>query len=293
VADPGVLELIERRVLLLDGGTGSQYIAMGLEQGRAPEWWNLEHPDRVTAVHRGYVEAGSDIIQTNTFGGNPPKLESVGLGGRCREVNTRAAGHARAAAGPGTLVAGDVGPTGQLFPPMGDATEQQLEQAFTEQVQALAAGGVDLISIETMFDLREALAAVRAARSTGLPIFASMTFDAKKRGFFTMVGDRIGPSLNALAEAGAHVVGLNCTVGSEQMLAMVREARQEVERPLVAQPNAGQPHATPDGVVYDAEPEPFARDLIRIVEAGARVVGGCCGSNPDFIRAARAALDAR
>lgn len=284
---------LEQEVLLLDGGMGSLFIAMGLEQGQAPEWWVLEHPDRVTSAHRQYVEAGCDIIQTCTFGASPLKLESVGLGGRCEEVNAAAARLAREAAEPGTLVAGDLGPTGKLFAPMGDADEEQLVEAFTRQARALAEAGVDLISIETMFDLREARAAVRGAVASGLPIFASMTFDVKKRGFFTIVGDRVGPSLQALADAGAAAVGLNCTVGSQEMIPIVQEACAQVRAPVVAQPNAGQPRVTTSGVVYDADPDAFCADLMAMVAAGARVVGGCCGTDPDFLRRARAALDGR
>lgn len=293
MTDPGaVRRALAERVLLLDGGMGSLLIARGLEGGEAAEGWNLEHPDRVAAAHRAYVTAGSDVVQTNTFGGNPVKLAASGLGGRCREINATAVALARQAAGPDTLVAGDVGPTGVFLPPVGDASEELYRRAFGEQVTALAVAGVDLISIETMYDLREATAAVEAALATGLPVFASMTFEARRRGAFTLMGDALGPSLRTLAAAGADAVGLNCSVGSETMLALVRAVRAEVDRPLVAQPNAGQPRATADGVVYDADPESFARDLAAMVEAGARVVGGCCGTDPDFIRAARAALDA-
>jgi 5-methyltetrahydrofolate--homocysteine methyltransferase len=294
---PGDLRqrLTDGDLLLLDGGLGTQLIAMGLERGRAPEWWVLDHPDRVETVHRRYVEAGSDIVHTCTFGGSPPKLASVGLAGRCDEVNRAAARLCRRAAGDAALVAGDIGPTGKLFPPMGQTTAEELRAAFAEQVQALAAGGVDLISIETMFDLREALAALQAALEVGLPVLASMTFEAKKRGVFTIVGDRLTAALQALADAGADAVGLNCSVDATQMIPMVQEAAAAVQRPLVAQPNAGQPRVTPDGVVYDATAEAFAEDLVQMVRAGARVVGGCCGTDPDFIRAARAALgpDAR
>lgn len=277
-------------VLLLDGGMGTELIAMGLEQGQAPEWWVIEHPERLERVHRAYVEAGSDIIQTCTFGGSPPKLASVGLEGRCAEINRGAVEVARRAAGGDALVAGDVGPTGRMFPPMGDASPGDLREAFRAQTAALAEGGADLISIETMFDLREALAAVEAALETGLPVMASMTFEAKKRGTFTIVGDALLPALTALADAGADVVGLNCSVTSSEMIPMVREAAG-VSAPLAAQPNAGQPRVTPQGVVYDARPEPFAMDLMEMVRGGARIVGGCCGSDPGFIRSARLALD--
>ena len=286
------LARLQQGPLLLDGGLGSMFIASGLEAGRAPECWTVEHPDRVVAVHRQYVEAGSDVIHTTTFGGSPPKLADAGLEGRCAEINAAAVRLAREATeGHHTLVAGDVGPTGKLFAPMGDATAQQLRDAFGEQMSAMAEAGVDIISIETMYDLREAVAAVEAARETGLPVMACMTFDAKKRGFFTMVGDRLVPALGALRDAGAHAVGCNCSVQPEQMLAMLDEAAAAVDAPLVMQPNAGQPRPTTEGIVYDAEPAPFARDLAEMVRRGARVVGGCCGSTPDFIRAARQALD--
>ena len=297
----GLLERLEDGVLLLDGGLGSLLIAMGLESGRASEAWTAEEPERVVAAHRAYVEAGCDVLHTNTFGANPPKLAAAGLGGRCRELNAAAVALARRAASGTTLVAGDVGPTGKLLPPVGDASEELFLDAFREQTAELASAGVDLISIETMYDLREALAAVEAARETGLPVMASMTFEAKPRGHFTIMGDPLGESLGALAAAGAAVVGMNCSVVSGEMLAMVREASAALAHlrpsgatgvPLVAQPNAGKPRATADGVVYDdASPETFARDLAAMVEAGARLVGGCCGTDPEFIRRAREVLD--
>jgi 5-methyltetrahydrofolate--homocysteine methyltransferase len=284
--------LLGERVLLLDGGMGSLLMAAGLERGRAPEWWNLEHPDRVEAAHRGYVEAGSDIVHTNTFGASPPKLHAAGLGGRCREVNALAVTIARKVCGTSTLMAGDVGPTGLLLAPVGQATAEEMVDAFREQVGALAEAGADLISIETMYDLREALAALGAARATGLPVLASMTFEARKRGFFTIMGDPLPASLAALADAGAEAVGCNCSVTSSVMVGMVSEARRSVKTPIVAQPNAGQPRVTPAGPVYDVRPEEFARDLMAMVEAGACFVGGCCGTTPEHIRSARVALDA-
>lgn len=309
--------------LLLDGGLGSLLIAEGLEPGRAPEWWLLERPGRVAAVHAGYVAAGSDVIATATFGASPPKLASAGLAGRCRELNelgarlareaareaaqargghgaaALSAGDAAAAARPGAaggapvLVAGDIGPTGLLLPPVGGADEARLEAAFAEQAEALAGAGVDLLLIETMYDRREALAAVRAARRTGLPALACLTFEARRRGWFTVMGDALVPSLQELAAAGADAVGFNCSVTSEVMVAMVVAAAPQVGVPLIAQPNAGQPRATPAGVVYDADPAAFARDLAAMADAGARLLGGCCGTTPAFIAAARRALDER
>ncbi len=277
--------------LLLDGGLGSMLIAAGLPPGRAPDEWNRARPGAVAAVHRAYAEAGSDLVHANSFGANPLKLRAAGLAGECRELNALAVSLARGAVPAGTLVAGDVGPTGALLPPVGTAAEAELEAAFIEQAGALAEAGADLISIETMYDLREARAAVRAARRTGLAVLASLTFEARRRGFFTIRGDPLGPSLPALAEEGADAVGFNCSVTSDVMVGMIAPARAAVARPLIAQPNAGQPRAAAAGVVYDASPAAFARDLRAMVDAGARLVGGCCGTTPEFIRAARAALD--
>ena len=291
---PAELQALARaRPLLLDGGLGSMLIAAGLEGGRAPEWWNLEHPDRVEEAHRAYFAAGSDIVHTNTFGGNPLRLAAGGLGGRCREVNAAAVAIARRARPGEGLVAGDVGPTGHMLPPLGTAAVAELGAAFREQVEALAEAGVDLISIETMSDLREALAAVEAARYSGLAVHAAMTFEARPRGCFTIMGDPLVPSLRALAEAGAAAVGCNCSVTSAVMAAMVAQAAPVVPVPLSAQPNAGAPTVTTDGVTYEADPDAFARDLRAMVDDGAALVGGCCGTTPEFIRRARVALDAR
>ena len=282
------------RPLLLDGGMGSLLIAAGLEAGQAPEGWVLEHPDRIAAAHRRYVESGADVIQAVTFGGTALKLAAANVRDSMPEVNRAAVGLAREAVqGTAVLVSGDIGPPGKFFAPMGDATEDQLRQQYDDQVAALADAGADLLCIETMYDLREARIATEAAAASGLPVMTSMTFEVRPRGFFTIMGDRLVPSLNALVEAGAHVVGFNCSAVSGQMIPMVVEAVAGVDAPVMVQPNAGQPRATTDGVVYDADPDEFVVDLMRMVSAGARVVGGCCGTDPDFIARARAALDGR
>ena len=286
-------ELLRERVVLLDGGLGSILIATGLPAGVAPEWWNLEHPDRVAEIHRAYVDAGSDVVHANTFGANPLRLAVAGLSGRCREINAAAVAIAREASSGRALVAGDVGPTGQMLPPVGNATIEEIREAFHRQVEALVAAGADIISIETMSDLREATAAVDAAHATGLAVIASMTFEARRRGFFTIMGDPLISSLAALAAAGADAVGCNCTVGSAQMLAMVQAAAPALPVPFAAQPNAGLPRLTPDGVIYDVGSQMFAEDVAAMVAAGARAVGGCCGSTPAFIAEIRRRLGTR
>jgi 5-methyltetrahydrofolate--homocysteine methyltransferase len=284
--------LLAERVLLLDGGLGSMLIAAGLEAGRAPDWWDLEHPERVAAVHRAYADAGADIVHTNTFGSNPARLAAAGLAGQCREVNAAAAAIAERAVAGHALVAGDIGPSGHLLPPVGGTSLDELREGFRLQARSLAESGVDLLSVETMSDVREALAAVEAAVETGLAVIASMTFEARRRGAFTVMGDPLVASLERLAAAGAVAVGLNCSVTADVMVTMVREAAPALEVPLAAQPNAGQPEMTVDGVVYRADPDEFARQAVAIVETGARLVGGCCGTTPLFIERVAAALAA-
>lgn len=280
--------------LLLDGGLGTMLIQAGLPAGRPPEAWVFERPEALSAVHRAYADAGADVLHAATFGGSPPRMaEFACLTGRCAELARAAVALARAAAGPGVLVAGDVGPTGLMLPPMGTADLSRIRDALAEQADALVAAGADLLSIETMYDLREAREAVLAAAATGLPVLACMTFDVKRRGAFTVMGDPLVPSLRSLAEAGAGAVGFNCTLASGPMLRLVEEARAAVDLPLIAQPNAGQPRPTAGGVVYDAAAEDFAADLGRMLDAGVDVVGGCCGTTPGFIRAARTLLDSR
>ncbi len=287
-----LLATIARRPLLLDGGLGTVFISMGLGQGQPPERWLIDHPDRVLQAHRLYVQAGSDVIHTTTFGATPIKLASAGLTGRCEELNKRAVDLARQAAGSAALVAGDIGPTGRFLPPMGDVREDELLEAFAAQIEALRSAGVDLLSIETMYDLREARAALRAARESGLGVLCSMTFDVKRKGVYTIMGDRLEPTLEALRDNGATAVGFNCTVTSDAMVAMVEKAAQALPgAAIVAQPNAGQPITSPQGVRYDADAGAFAADLMLMVARGARLIGGCCGTDATFIRSARAALD--
>ncbi len=279
--------------LLLDGGLGTMLIAMGLASGQAPERWVLEHPARIVEAHHRYVRAGSNLIHTATFGATPIRLAAVGLEGKCAAVNARAVALARAVAGRGVLVAGDIGPTGIYLPPRGDAREEDLFESYAEQVHALQSAGVDLLSIETMYDLREARAALCAAQASGLAVVCSMTFDVTPHGIASFVGDTLDASLASLHEHGATVVGFNCTVTCDSMLTMVEQACSAlVGVPIVAQPNAGQPVTTNGRMHYNADPEAFGRALARMVALGARMVGGCCGTDDTFIRAARRSLDA-
>jgi 5-methyltetrahydrofolate--homocysteine methyltransferase len=287
-------QLEKERPLLLDGAYGTLLMGMGLPAGRPPDEWNLLHPDLVTLLHENYIEAGARIILTNTFGSNSVKLARSELGERSREMNLRGAELARKAAGRSTLVAGDMGPTGELLEPYGSLSIEKARRSFAEQAQALHEGGVDLIMIETMYDLREALCALEAAlEATPLPVFASLTFEKRGSAFATIMGNRVAPALAELERAGATAVGANCSMGTSQMRELVRLMVDSTSLPVIAEPNAGEPRLKEGRLTYDATPEEFADHMLEIVEIGARVVGGCCGTDPVFIRTLRGRLDER
>jgi 5-methyltetrahydrofolate--homocysteine methyltransferase len=251
---------------------------------------NLEHPEIVTGIHAEYVEAGSEALQTNTFGGNPCRLQHFGLAERCAEVNRRAVKLARDA-NP-RFVIGDIGPTGEYLPPVGAGDVGRWAAGFQLQGEALIDAGVDAIHIETMSDIREAETALDAIRrlTSDLPVLVSMTFDRKRKGFFTVMGDRLIESLDRLRERGAAVVGANCSITSGEMRELAEEALGAVGGRLVFQPNAG--HPTPGEVVtYDQDPKDFAADLLPVVGGGAAAVGGCCGTDPRFIQELRRLME--
>jgi 5-methyltetrahydrofolate--homocysteine methyltransferase len=282
-----VLDLVKTRTVLFDGALGTELMARGLAQGAAPETWNFERPEVVKEIHAAYFAAGADIVSTNSFGGTPIKLAAHGLEERARELNCAAARLARAAAPAGRYVAGSMGPTGKFLKPLGASTEEEFVDAYAEQARGLTDGGVDLFIVETQYDLREALAAVRAARSVSpLPVFVTMTFNQSPRGYFTLVGDSPAKSAIALEQAGAAAVGANCTLVSEQMVGCIRAFRAATDLPLIAQANAGQPVLGADGqVTYSHTQEEYVRFVPELIRAGARYVGGCCGTNPATIRA--------
>lgn len=289
-------ELFERLkdgVLLLDGAMGTQLMERGMKGGETPETWVLEHPDDVASIHKAYFDAGADIVITNTFGGTSIKLEHFGLSGKAGEINTKAAELAKKVCPEGRFVAGDIGPTGKMLKPYGDATEGDLLETFDQQARALKEGGVDLFIIETMIDLSEALIAVDAALPLGLPVFACVTFDKKPKGYFTMMGQSPQDVVLALSGRGASAVGTNCSLKIGDMIGLVGEFSKAVDAPIVAQPdvpiiaqpNAGRPNETIDS------PDVFRDRLPDLIFAGARVVGGCCGTTPETIRKMRGVID--
>ncbi|MBM3287539.1 MAG: methionine synthase I, cobalamin-binding domain-containing protein [Candidatus Eisenbacteria bacterium] len=271
--------------LLLDGAFGTMLLSRGLPAGRPPEAWALERPEEVSAVHRAYVGAGSEAIHTSTFGANPIRLALFGLAERCEEIHAAAGRLAQSAQA--RFVIADVGPTGVYLPPIGDADPEMIHAAFARQGRAIARAGVDAIHIETMTDLREARIALRALseNAPGLPLFASLSFDRKKRGFFTLMGDPLVPALSEMLEMGAAAVGANCALASRDILDLAREARAAIGDPLIIQPNAGQPGVRDGHLVYDQRPEEFAADLAPLAGEGIAALGGCCGTDPRFIEA--------
>ncbi|MGC9349609.1 MAG: homocysteine S-methyltransferase family protein [Anaerolineae bacterium] len=277
--------LAERDVLVADGATGTMLQKAGLPPGAAPERWDLENPDAVRALHRSYIEAGADLILTNTFGGSAVRLKREGLDDRVVEINRAAATIARAAAGTTVLVLGDIGPTGAMLAPLGTLTFEDALAAFAEQAGALAEGGADAILIETMSDLEEARAAVEGARqATDLPIITTMSFDTKGR---TMMGVKPEQAAKRLQALGVDVMGANCGRTLTETLEAILKMRETLpDAVLMAKPNAGLPHTENGELVYDVTPQVMADYARRFVEeAGVCIFGGCCGSTPDHIRA--------
>ncbi len=288
----------EGRVLITDGATGTELSRRGLPPGVAPEAWNIERPDDVRAVAVAYVAAGADVILTNTFGGTRLKLEKSGLAARTADVNRLGARISKEAAGDRAFVFASVGPTGELLEPLGELTQERALEAFAEQVCALALGGVDGFCIESFSDLAEAKVALLAVRENStLPVVVSLTFekgppreDSGQARYATMMGVTPEQAARELESAGADAVGANCGVGSAQAVEITRLMKSATELPLWIKPNAGLPTLVGGRTVFPETPEEFAANARKIVRAGARFVGGCCGSTPAHIRAVAASL---
>jgi 5-methyltetrahydrofolate--homocysteine methyltransferase len=285
--------LAEGGPILADGAMGTSLFANGLQFGDPPEVWNLTHPDVIRRIQRGYLEAGSRIILTNTFGGNRLRLGLHGLSERVDELNRTAAILARSevdAAGGSALVAGDIGPSGEIVQPLGTLDYDIAVDVFREQAASLVAGGVDLIWIETMSDLNEMKAAIEGVRraSPGIALVATMTFDTRGH---TMMGVSPEQAVEALVAWGADAVGGNCGNGPDELLPVI--ARMHAADPdavLVAKSNAGMPELVDMRAVYRADPPTMAAYGLQMHEAGATIVGACCGSTPDHLRAMHDAL---
>ena len=287
--------LAAKRTLLADGATGTNFFAMGLESGEAPEVWNLEHPDRVRALHRSFVEAGSDIVLTNTFGANRHRLKLHGLEDRTAELNRIAAELAREEADAGertVLVGGSIGPTGELLVPLGALTYEGAVAAFDEQIAGLVDGGVDILWIETMSAPDEMRAAAEAAANYDLPFTVTASFDTAGKTMMGLAPTALGALMAGLPKPPA-AYGANCGVGASDLLVSVLGMTEaDAEAIVIAKANCGIPQIQGDKVVYTGTPELMGDYARMAANAGARIIGGCCGTSPEHLAAMRRALDA-
>ena len=287
--------LAERGWLLADGATGTNYFAMGLRSGEPPENWNIDRPEKVRELHRRFIAAGADIILSNSFGGNRRRLMLHGASSQAAEVNRLAADHARAEADSAPrpiLVAGSMGPTGDLLQPLGDVTREEALEAFAEQARALAEGGADMLWIETLSSEEEASAAAEAAAATGLPVVVTLSFDTGGR---TMMGIKPEdwPSVAERLPAPLAGFGANCGVGAAELVATILGIARTApdSAVIVAKGNCGVPEMIDGEVRYSGTPALMA-DYVRMArDAGARIIGGCCGTTPEHLQAMRAALE--
>ena len=278
-------------LLISDGATGTYLQDHGLEPGGCPEEFNASQPDVVKGMARDYFAAGSDMVLTNSFGANRFMLEKYGYGDRVAELNKLAAQHARSQSGPERYVIGSVGPTGEFLEPLGAISREEMLDAFVGQVTALEEGGADGVVIETMSALEESVLAVEAAKeNTKLTVMATMVFDRGPRGFFTMMGVTPERAVKELAAAGADVTGTNCGNGIDLMVELARQMREATDGPLLVHSNAGIPAYRSGVIVYPESPEYMVERFKTLAGMGINILGGCCGTGPEHIRALVAAV---
>ncbi|MDP6543543.1 MAG: homocysteine S-methyltransferase family protein [Phycisphaerae bacterium] len=285
--------LADRKVLVSDGAWGTMLQARGLTPQQCPEEWNVSHAQDVKSVAAEYARAGSDLVLTNTFGGSATKLAKMGFRDKVREFNLAGARNSLQGA-PDALIVGSVGPTGDFLQPLGTATADEMEAVFCEQIGALLEAGLKVICIETMTAVEEALAAVRAARKLDpeLDIITTFTFDATPNGPRTMMGVDPQQVVEELPAAGANVLGANCGNGIEQMTNITNEFRKHTNLPILIHANAGLPELVDGRTVFRQSPEAMAAHTRALLDAGANIIGGCCGTTPEHITAMKTALNA-
>jgi len=287
-----ILDVLQGRIIVCDGAMGTMLQEQGLSLGECPEYWNLTKPKVITEIHKKYVDAGADMILTNTFGANRVKLSKFNLESKIKEMNISGVKNARSAS-KDVFVAGDIGPTGQLMEPYGFLKESEALDVFTEQAEYLAEGGADLLIIETMISIEETVMAAKAAKKTKLPVIAMMTFDINKGDVRTVMGVSAQTMVQQLEDAGADIVGSNCGHGIESMIDIVKAIKKETSRFIMAEPNAGIPALKEGKMIYDGTPELMASYASELIDAGANIIGGCCGTTPVHIEQIKKEIERR
>jgi 5-methyltetrahydrofolate--homocysteine methyltransferase len=289
-----ILERLRRGdVIVGDGALGTQLMKRGLKQGEPPEAFNLSNPHVLEEIASLYLEAGAEIVTTNSFGASCLRLRQYSMEKDVEEINRSAVQAVRRAVGNRAYVSASVGPTGLMLKPVGEAEPEEVYTSFRQQIGALLAAGADLICIETMTDLAEAALAIKAVRSlhSKIPVMATMTFGKSPQGYFTMMGTSVRDAASALESSGADIIGSNCGDGSEYMIGIAQEFRRYSPLPVAIQSNAGLPAASVEGLIYPETPDYFAEKAVELLGLGVQIIGGCCGTGPEHIRAIRKAVD--
>lgn len=280
-------------IIVADGAMGTLLFKKGLQTHQCPETFNLTQPEVLEEIAAAYLEAGAEIIQTNTFGGSPLKLQRYSLDHKTEEINLRAVEAVRRVVADKAYVSGSIGPSSRILIPYGDTAPEQIYESALRQVRALIDAGVDIICIETMTDISEAVLNIKAVRNVSetIPIMATMTFDRTPKGFFTIMGVTIEKAAEELQKAGADIIGSNCGHGIEMMIKIAREFIAHSRLPIIIQSNAGLPEIVGGEPVYAETPQMMAEGARELVEAGVSIIGGCCGTTPDHISAIRTMID--
>ena len=282
----------DSKIILFDGACGTLLIEKRLlEPGKIPDLLNIEKADSISEIHKSYYDAGADMCQTNTFGATPLNLKRHNLEDRIIEINKKALENIKKVCPPGRLIVGDIGPSGEFRPPVGNTTNEDWYSNFTIQAKLLE-NGVDLWHIETISDIEEMLMAVRAIKHiSSKPIIASITYNKTKRGFFTIMGDSLEKCIELLENENVDVIGANCTLGSNEMLELLRRAIQLTNKHISVKPNAGKPRLEGLTTSYEQPIEDFVKDIREMIKLGAKIVGGCCGTSPKTIKEIRKIID--
>ena len=282
----------DSKIVLFDGGMGSEIFKRGIKPGKLPDTLNIEKPEIIYEIHKAYYDVGADMCQSNTFGASFLNLQIYKVEKQIEEINKRALDILKRACPPNHLVVADIGPSGEFRPPVGKASSDQWVSSFIKQASILE-NGVDLWHIETMSDIEEMIAAIEAIKSISKkPILSSMTYKKTKKGFYTIMGDSLEKCVQIQEEANVDVIGANCTLGSDEMVLLIKELNNLTNKPFSAKPNAGQPRIDNNNRAhYDQPIEEFINDIREIIQLGAKVVGGCCGTSPDTIAEIKKVID--